>query len=220
VNLSNESTGTFHSPFSTTRQCPECPANVRNRSFHIFSDVTSIPLHASVEIIDKKSFPDCRFLVSGATDNISVLFEFISTVLRNFDDFNPYFRFFWDHWWSILQQLPSAWIKYISRPIGIVPSQDLGMSFGCFEIVLFCKLHRSFIDWNDCLTIFCKSFLSHVNFLTYFGNSNSDFNSYPDSIEYPGVGCSCINGSKWYCQCLFKWNLYVSPNVCNHIAHL
>jgi hypothetical protein len=85
--------------------------------------------------------------------------------LRNFDDFNPYFRFFWDHWWLILQQLPSAWIRYISRPIGIVPSQDLGLSCDCFEIVLFCKLDRSFIDWNDCATMFCKSFLLWIFWL-------------------------------------------------------
>jgi hypothetical protein len=183
-------------PFSTTRQCPEFPANARNWGFHIFSDVTSIPLHASVEIIDKKSFAGCRFLVSVAINNFSVLSEFISIVLRNFDDFNPYFRFFWDHGWSIRQQLPSACIMYISSPIRIVPSQDLGLSCDCFEIVSFCELGRSFIDWNDCLTMFCKSSLSFVNFLTYFGNHNSDFNSYPVSMEYPGVGCSCSNGSK------------------------
>jgi hypothetical protein len=148
VNLSNESAGTVHIPFSMTRLCPDFPANVRNRSFHICSGVTSIPLHAPVEIIDKKSFADCRFLVSVAIDNLLVLSEFILIFLHNFDDFNLYFRFFWDHWWSILQQLPSACIKYISCPIRIVPSQDLGLSCDCFEIVLFGKLYCSFIDWN------------------------------------------------------------------------
>jgi hypothetical protein len=103
VSLSNESARTFYIPSSTTRQCPEFPVNVRNRSFHIFSDMTSMPLDASVEIIDKKSFADCCFLVSVATDNLSVLSDFISIFLRNFDDFNPYFRSLWEHWWSILQ---------------------------------------------------------------------------------------------------------------------
>jgi hypothetical protein len=78
VNLSNESAGTFHIPFSTTRQFPEFPANFRNRSFHIVRSVTSILLHASAEIIDKKSFADYRFLVSVAIDNLSVLSVFIS----------------------------------------------------------------------------------------------------------------------------------------------
>jgi hypothetical protein len=78
VNLSNEGAGTLHIPFSTTRQCTEFYANVRNRSFHIFSDVVSILLHASVEIIDKKSLADFRFLVSVAIDSLSVLSEFIS----------------------------------------------------------------------------------------------------------------------------------------------
>jgi hypothetical protein len=84
---------------------------------------------------------------------------------RNFDDFNPYFRFFWDHqWWSILQQVPSACIKYILHPIRIVPSQDLGDSCDCLETVLFCKLHCSFINWTDYFTTFCKSSLSFVTF--------------------------------------------------------
>jgi hypothetical protein len=91
VNLSNESAGTFHIPFWTTRQYPEFPANIWNRSFHIFSDVASISLHVSVEIIDKKSFADCRFLASVAIDNLSVLSEFMSIFLRSFDDFSPYF---------------------------------------------------------------------------------------------------------------------------------
>jgi hypothetical protein len=108
----------------------------------------------------------------------------------------------------------------ISRPIRIVLSQDLGLLCDCFEIVLFCKLRHSFIDWNDCLIIFCKFSLSFVSFLNCFGNYNSDFKSYPDSMEYPGVGCFCGNGSKWHCQCSLKWNLYVSPDVCNHLAHL
>jgi hypothetical protein len=61
-------------------------------------------------------------------------------------------------------------------------------------------LHR--LKWllNNVLQIF----YFFCEFLTYFGNYNSDFNSYPDSMEYPGVGCFCSNGSKWYCQCLFK----------------
>jgi hypothetical protein len=173
------------------------PVNVRNWSFHIFSNVTAIPLHASVEIIDKKLFADCRVLGSVAIDNLSVLSEFIS-IFCNFDHFSPYFQFFWDHWWSTLKQLASDCIKYVSRPIRIIPSQDLGLSCDCLEIILFSKLRRYFIDWNDCLTMFCKSSLSFVNFLTYFGNYNSGFNSYPDWTKYPSVGYSYNNGSKWH----------------------
>jgi hypothetical protein len=110
-----------------------------------------------LRLLTKNSFADCRCLASVVIENLSVMSEFISVFLRNFDDFNPYFRLFWDHWWSILQQLPIACIKYISRPIRIIPSQDLGLSCDCFEIVLFCKLDRSLIDWNDWLTMFCKS---------------------------------------------------------------